>query len=151
MIKNKKIITKQARREEKNLQDLPSRLKSETKKAIFSVVMFALALFLILALFDFAGSAGKTTYQIFDKLIGKGFLLAPVLLILLGVLLLRSIQFNLLATRIVGGILFFVSFLGTVNVVFSNNQAGLLGYYASWPFLRYFDYYGSLIFLPAIM
>ncbi|MCX6714158.1 MAG: DNA translocase FtsK, partial [Candidatus Vogelbacteria bacterium] len=52
---------------------------------------------------------------------------------------------------IVGGILFFVSFLGTVNVVFSDNQAGLLGYYASWPFLRYFDYYGSLIFLPAIM
>jgi len=151
MSKNKKTIIKSRQKEEKNREEVPNRLKSETKKAIFSVIMFALALFLILALVGVAGSAGKTTYQIFDKLIGKGFLLAPILLILLGVLLLRSIQFNLLATRVVGGILFFFAFLGTVNVLFENNQAGIIGSYASWPFLKYFDYYGSLIFLPAIM
>ncbi len=130
MAKIKPPINK-SKREEKNLEPAPSRLKSQTKKAIVSVVMFALALFLVLARIGVAGTAGQTTFQIFDKLIGKGFLLAPILLILLGILLLRSIQFNLLATRIVGGILFFLAFLGTVNVIFSNNQAGLAGYYVS--------------------
>ena len=66
-------------------------VKEETKHGILAVILFALALFFILARFDYAGLAGRTTYDLLGKLFGIGFLFIPLTLFILGVSFLRSV------------------------------------------------------------
>lgn len=150
MARNKKYKAevKQTKNKEVNRRDL---LKSETKKAIASVIFFTLSIFLVLAKFKAGGRVGEIIYLLLDKLFGLGFFLAPILLIFFGVLLLKDFKFKIVATRIIGGLLFFLSILGITKILIGEDSAGLVGDLISIPLLKYFDYYASLIFLVSVM
>ncbi|MFA5736595.1 MAG: DNA translocase FtsK 4TM domain-containing protein [Candidatus Paceibacterota bacterium] len=126
-------------------------LKDETKKAILAVIFFASSIFFILSCFDIAGPAGQIIYNLFYKLFGNGALLLPILLILLGVYLLRSLKFSLSFSRIVGGLIFFLASLGIIQTIVGETSGGVIGKLLASPLLRYFDFYASLIFLAALI
>lgn len=126
-------------------------LKSETKRAVAAVLSFALAIFFILAKFGIGGPVGKVAYQILDKLFGLGFYLIPLLLILLGIILLRSIKIGLVATKIISGFLFLIALLGMSSIIGQEKTGGLIGQTIASPLIKFFDYYASLVFLGTII
>jgi S-DNA-T family DNA segregation ATPase FtsK/SpoIIIE len=137
----------------KNSQQKPKieYLKAETKRAILAVLCFALAVFFVLAKFDTGGPAGQLTYNLLDKLFGAGFLLIPIILAFWGIILLRSIQLGLVATRAISGFLFLIAILGLTSTIFEIGTGGMVGSMIATPLLHYFDYYASLVFLGAIV
>jgi len=84
MAKNSK--QKPSNLNKKNSKNIPkeSKLKTETKHGIWAIVFFVLALFLFMSAFDIAGPAGKFFYNILYYLFGLGYVLLPILFILLG-------------------------------------------------------------------
>lgn len=143
---------KETKNSKNNDSELPSiHLKDETKKAVLAIILFALSLFFILSCFSLAGPAGTVTYNLFYKLFGNGALLLPVLLVLLGIYLLRSLEFSLSPSRIIGGLIFFLASLSIIQVIVGAESGGVVGSFLASPLLHYFDFYASLIFLSALI
>ncbi len=125
-------------------------LKNETKHSIFGIVSFALALLFSFAGFGKAGIIGDSLYKVFDFLFGSGFFLVPVMFFLASVSLLSSIKPNFLATTVIGAVLFLLSSLGAADVMLGEKTGGYVGYLISYPLLKLFDFWVSLILLTAI-
>ncbi|HPB60263.1 MAG TPA: DNA translocase FtsK 4TM domain-containing protein [Candidatus Paceibacterota bacterium] len=147
--KNRNGKEKKSRRDDEGLPSL--HLKNETKKAVLAIILFALSLFFVLSCFNIAGLAGVVTYNLFYKLFGHGAFLLPVLLVLLGIYLLRSLEFKLSPSRVIGGLIFFLSSLSIIQVIAGDTSGGVVGGFLASPLLRYFDFYASLIFLSALV
>ncbi len=126
-----------------------NKIKKETFQTIMSVVFFVLALLAILAAFHKAGTAGTYFYEFFKKLMGLGYFLLPVALIMIGLSFLRGAERKLQKIKMLGAIFFFTSGLGLIDL-FMVNEAGKLGHYISLPFIRFFDIYAAATILIAI-
>src|SRR3989338_2716858 len=70
--------------EKKDEKESGRGLQTQTKHGIMALVFFVLALFFLMSYFDVAGKAGTFVYEIFDYLLGIGYMLLPALLVLLG-------------------------------------------------------------------
>lgn len=125
-------------------------LKEETIQGVVAVLLFVFGAFFILASLDKAGMVGKYVYAFLNSAFGFGYFLLPLILIALGISFLRSLHRKFDATKIVGSILFFLSGLGTMEILFPE-KTGIVGYYASYPFLKLFDFYAGLVFMVAIL
>ncbi|MFA6338487.1 MAG: DNA translocase FtsK [Candidatus Paceibacterota bacterium] len=123
-------------------------LKDETKHGILTVSFFALSIFFILASFNVAGSAGDYIYSILSILLGIGYFLIPILLIILSVSLIK-LKEHFVVSKAIGASIFLISSLGIIEIL-DKDSGGILGRFIAWPFLSLFDYYASLIFLIAI-
>ncbi len=148
-MKNMKKITK-----EKSFQKgdyFNKKIKTETKHTILAIVFFVCALFLIMSLFDKAGMVGRYTYQLFNYLLGVGYLLLPLLFILLGSSFLKSETPEVGITRTISAALFLLSSLGIIDISSQAHSGGLLGEILPTPLLPLFDVYASLVFLGAIL
>ncbi len=128
-----------------------SSLKMETKHGITAIVFFVLAIFLMMSMFDAAGSAGQVVFKIFNYLLGVGYILFPTLLILLGISFLKSETPNIGLTRSISGVLFLLSSLGIIDVVSETHAGGFLGRVLPSVFMPLFDFYASLVFLGALL
>ncbi len=141
----------------KNKQKFPkstisiSKLKTETKHGIWSILFFVLALFLLMSMFNMGGVAGKNVYDILNYFFGIGYILLPILFILLGSSFLKSETPNVGLTRTISGVTFLLSGLGIIDVVSQEHSGGFLGRILSTPLVYLFDVYASIIFLGAIM
>ena len=127
-----------------------SDLKDETKHSIFGVLFLALALFFTLAGFGKAGIAGTYIYKISEVLFGAGAFLIPTALFLAGVSLFVSIKPNIFSNTVVGVALFLISGLGAADVMFGAKMGGYVGFLVSWPLIKLFDFWVSLVLLTAI-
>ncbi len=127
-----------------------STLKTETRHTIIAVILFVVALFLFMSAFGAAGVAGEFFYKIFHYLLGVGYVLLPVLFLLLGASFIQSNVPNIGGTRLTSALLFLVSGLGIINIA-SSNAGGLIGKIASRPLVSLFDMYASIFFLGAIL
>src|SRR3989338_1940429 len=142
MVKNKK----------RGGRENESRLKSQTKHGILAVIFFVFALFLFISAFEMAGVAGIFIYEKLHYLLGVGYILLPVLFILLGSSFLKSETPYIGLTRTISAMMFLLSGLGMIDVASPNNSSGgLLGEILSTPFVFLFDAYASIIFLGAIL
>ena len=135
----------------KDQKEAYSKLKTETKHGIKAVVFFVFALFFLLSAFDHAGVAGKIVYEKLHYLLGVGYILLPILFILLGFSFMNRAGPNLGWTRTLSGTMFLLSSLGMIDVVSGKHSGGLFGEVLSRPFMSFFDVYASLIFLGAIL
>ncbi|MFA6416118.1 MAG: DNA translocase FtsK 4TM domain-containing protein [Candidatus Paceibacterota bacterium] len=124
--------------------------KEETKHGALAIAGLALAAFFMLARFQKAGVAGDFIYQLFDKLFGAGFFLIPVVFLSLSFSFFKSMRPNFVLSRLLGGLLFFVSALAVTSLIFGEKAGGNVGTLLSKPMLSLFDFYISLIFLVAI-
>ncbi len=128
-----------------------SKLKTETKHTISAILFFVLSLFLLMSMFDITGRAGKSIYEILDYLLGIGYILLPLLFVLIGSSFLKSETPNIGWTRAISGTMFLLSGLGMIDVASREHAGGLLGRILSTPFVSLFDVYASIVFLGAIL
>lgn len=125
-------------------------LNDGTKHSILAISFFVLALFFSLASFGKAGIVGDSVYKILNLLFGSGFFLVPTVFFLSSISLLISIRPHFIATAIAGTILFLISSLGAADIMFGERTAGYIGYLISWPLLKLFDFWVSLIILTGL-
>ncbi len=124
-------------------------IKHETKQSVFAVLAFALGLMLTLAAFGKAGMTGNTVQGALELLFGKAFFLIPIVFILAGVSFLFSLRRHFVFTTLIGAFLFLLSALGIAETVFSEGTGGYVGLAISYPFLKLFDFWASLVLLLA--
>ncbi len=127
------------------------RLKDETRHGVYAIIAFVLALFFTLSAIKKAGIAGSVLYMGMRSLFGFGYFLLPVLCIVLGVSFVRSVRPQVAKMHMYSGVAFLLSSLALMDVSFSNNVGGYIGTIVSWPFVRLFDVYVSVIILVSII
>ncbi|HYC34111.1 MAG TPA: DNA translocase FtsK 4TM domain-containing protein, partial [Candidatus Paceibacterota bacterium] len=128
----------------------PRSLKNETVQSIVAILFFIVAFFLLLASLGKAGVVGNNIYAFFKMLCGVGYFLMPVLCILLGIAFGRSLSRRLPVLKIIGGLVFFISGLGLIEIA-SIGAGGKLGSLLSKPLIVLFDVYSSIAFLIAFI
>src|SRR3989338_1316846 len=130
-----------------------NKLKTETKHGIWAILFFVLALFLLMSIpaFDMGGVAGKNIYEFLNYFLGIGYILFPLLFVLLGSSFLKSEAPDIGWARAISGTMFLLSGLGMIDVVSLEHSGGFLGRILSTPLVSLFDVYASIIFLGAIL
>lgn len=128
-----------------------SGLEAHTKNGIFGIIFFVFALFFLMAWFDMAGVAGKFTYEKLNLMLGVGYVLLPMLFMMLGSAFIKAETPDIGWTRTASAILFLLSGLGIIDVVSMTHAGGLLGQVLSTPFVHFFDRIASVVFLGAIL
>jgi len=126
-------------------------LRQETKSTAIAILFFLLAIFFILAPFAKAGVAGDAIYYGLNTLLGYGFFLIPILFVLLGISFMRALNPNLATRSIVGSLLFVVSGLGLLALIPEATHGGILGQIISYPLLKFFDIYFTIVFLLGVL
>ena len=120
----------------------------ETKRAILVVVFGILGLILLLAGFGIAGPAGADTYALFNDLLGVGYFLLPALLFILAGTTLQEETPGISAFKGVTSLIFVISGLGYVGLVFG--RGGLVGDAIAKPIVHLFDIYAALVLLGGL-
>lgn len=128
------------------------RMRDETRHTVYAVLSFILAAFFVMAGFKGAGPAGSGVYRAFSALFGVGYILAPLLCVLLGLSFAKSSRPNIGFTNTLGSILFLIGALGLVDVATNEaHRGGFIGKFGAMPFLSLFGVYGSILFLGGIL
>ena len=110
--------------EESFLHEL--RLHPETKKSIWAIAFLGIAVILFLASFQNAGPFGEFLYKIFSNLFGLGYYLLPLIFLVMSGVFFTSERRKIYGITFVGAILFVLSSLGLIDVVFPD-KGGLMG------------------------
>src|SRR3989344_5855155 len=126
-------------------------LKSQTKHGILAIIFFVLALFFLMSAFNITGVAGEFIYEKLYYLLGIGYILLPLLLILLGSSFMKMETPDVGWRSVTSGAMFLLSGLGIIDIASGNHSGGLLGEILSTPLVSLFDVYASIIFLGAIL
>jgi len=125
-------------------------LKPETKHSISAVIFLGLAVFFTLASFGRAGMVGKSVYRVLEFTFGSAFFLVPVFFFLGSLISFLSLRARLFFTTLIGGIIFLLSALGMIDIIFGAHTAGYLGFLISLPFLKLFDFWASIVLFAAL-
>lgn len=121
-------------------------LKTETKKGILAIALFAAAIVSTLSYFDLAGIFGKFFLKFGALFFGNGYFLITLALVMGGAAVYKSLHEDLYWSTIAGLILFLLSFLGALEI-FSRDAGGYLGKIIGAPLIKIFDFWASLIIL----
>jgi len=134
-------------------------LYSETKKGIFAVVSFALAILSFLSFFNGAGTFGEYFLKASKMFFGKGFFLISLSFILIGLAIILP-RFSLTGKRthiyrtvFIGIIIFILSILGIFYVFGKQNvdSGGYLGLIFGYPMFKYLGFWASLVTLFSLL
>jgi len=155
-------------RDKKNQKKSPkdnilSNIKNETKQGILAVIFFVLAIIFILASIKtggagnevyYAGPVGKEVYHLLSILLGIGYFLLPLFFLMLSISFFKAEERNFNKLKFTGGVLFFISGLGIIDLVskqYWTAQGGQLGWLISTPIFNMFGFYASAIILLALL
>ncbi len=144
----KKEIKKEDVREDEPLK----RLRPETRRGVFAVVLFLLAIITTLSAFGGAGVAGDFLYtNILRALFGFGVVLVPIFLVVFGVLLFRPVRVKLDWYEGISGIVLFVSVLGMLHIFApSVTGGGLIGKLVGGSLAAAFEGFAAVVLLGAL-
>jgi DNA segregation ATPase FtsK/SpoIIIE, S-DNA-T family len=125
-----------------------SSLQEETVRGIAGVLLFMTAIILSLAALGMAGPVGEKLFRGIYFVVGIGYFLLPVVLIMWawGLFMRAGREQQLQLVRTVGAFLFFLTGLGMVGVL-ASSHAGYLGNLIAHPLLTYLDMIASLVVL----
>lgn len=129
-------------------------IQKETWQGILAVLFFVLTIFFVLSSPDIWGGTGKAgiagyySFEAFSFLFGKGYYLIPVLFLILSISFFKSLRKKLALTHTIGGILFFLSSLAIVDIIFPTT-GGVIGGFVSKPMVTLFATPASLVILLA--
>lgn len=124
-------------------------VSEETRNSIVAILFFVLATLFILSGFNLGGVAGRFIYKNLVHVLGVGYILLPLALVLLGASSYKTLRPSLAVTHLVSGLLFFLSGLGLIHII-KADAAGIIGKFTSWPFVKLFDVYLAFILLFSI-
>lgn len=117
---------KTKKRDSREREEEKRGLHPDTKASIMAVVFLGLAVLLFLSGFDWAGPIGEYIYLGLETLLGWGYYLIPLALVLMGVNALTKNQQFLATPTIVGAVFFVLSGLGILDII-SEGAGGLAG------------------------
>lgn len=108
------------------MKEMNSSLHPEAKKSVFAIIFIGLAAILLLASFRQAGPAGNFLYRALDYLLGWGYYLLPMILLLTALAILTARQKKIVGNTLVGAVLFVLSGLGIIDLLASDG-GGFIG------------------------
>jgi len=121
-----------------------SPLNVEIKNSLYAILFLCLALILILSSLNLAGPIGRGIFKVFDYLLGWGYFVLPILLLLISFVFFRSLseKINLTAFTFQGCFFILLSTLSLLEI-FTNGKGGVVGsigallknYLGLWPTL----------------
>jgi len=91
-------------------------LKAETKKSVWAIIFICLAVILTLAYFENAGPVGAFLRNIFTILLGWGYLILPISLLLVAGIFLFSERRHIFGITTIGSSLIVLSVLGLIEI-----------------------------------
>ena len=124
-------------------------LREETVGWIAAVVLFAAAIFFVLASLDKAGLAGAQIFKLLSRLFGVGYFLIPAICLAMSISFARSFVRPVSKMQYLGAFIFFISSLALVDLSL-RGRGGIIGGVISGPLLKLFDVYASFIILLAL-
>ncbi len=128
-------------------------LPDKIKQKILGVVMILLAIIIGLSFFDLAGIAGRGSLKVFTFLVGKIVFTFPLFLVLGGLIFWEGLTIfrKKYWLAILALLIFILSLSGILGSFNSDLKlGGWLGYIVSWPLLRLFGFWVSLIIFGGI-
>src|SRR3989338_993729 len=145
---------KQKRGKEKNAdketESVASYVSTEAVRGVFAIFCIAIAGFLILAQLGGGGAIGATLYEWLSWLLGVGYLLLPLSLVLLATLIFRSFERNFGWVQFAAMTVFLLAGLGLINLAFAG-RGGILGISISDFIVSGVDTTATVIFLIAFI
>ena len=123
----------------------------EVKKTVLAIVFFVAALVFALSFVGKGGTAGAQLFRVLDFLLGRGYFFAPLTCLLAGFSLLFSETPKLVRATMLGALLFLLSCLSLLPIVFGPGTGGVLGGLIGAPLLKLFDFWVSLIIVLALL
>jgi S-DNA-T family DNA segregation ATPase FtsK/SpoIIIE len=131
---------------------LVKKLKTETMHTIWGIIFFVLALFLFMSFFNIpVGPVGQFIFDFLNYVFGYGYILLPILFILLGWSFVKAERPNIGWTRTISSVAFLLSGLGIIDITSADHAGGFFGRILSTPLVSLFDIYASIIFLGAVL
>ena len=127
------------------------KLAQETLDSIVAIAAFVVAVLLVLAWFDAAGRIGALAYKGLSALLGNGYALLPLALLLISAALLFSLKQKFVALPFLGALLFLLSTLGLLDLFFGRGTGGLLGAYIARPLVYLFEWIASVVIFVALI
>lgn len=161
--KKNKIKEQKEKPESRSKESVLSSIKSETKQGIYAITFLVLSIIFILASIKsgstghevyYAGPVGREIYKFLSILFGVGYFLIPLFFLMLSISFFKSEERDFNKIKVLGGILFFVSGIGLIDLIskqYWTPQGGWLGMIISTPLLKMFNFYASAIILLAIL
>lgn len=145
------MANKKKKKEKIDEQDFESSIKKETLQSVTAIIFFVLSIFLLLAYFGGAGPAGNIVSKYLGPLLGLGYFIVPIILILLGIAFLLSLKRSMATTQIIGALFFFLSGLGLLDLI-SNGKGGAIGSFIANPLIKFFEaFLTGIIFVALII
>lgn len=139
---------KRKRADESEERTLP--VSIEALRGVCAVLAVAVAIFLALAAFGIGGSVGALLFSLLSKLLGVGYMLLPLSLVLLAIALMRSFQNRFGIIEIASVVIFLLSSLSLVAIALPE-KGGILGNAIAAPLITAVDTAASVIFLTAFL
>ena len=130
--------------------DSPRRVSSGALRSVWAILLMALAGFLMLASYNIGGVVGNALYSILSTLLGVGYMLLPLSLVLLGIAILRSFEKHFGLIQIISMMIFLLSSLGLVNIAFPG-KGGYIGVGVAKPIVAAVDTAATVVFLIAFI
>lgn len=145
-MKEKRRNGKKKRRDEDSGESVERRVSSEALRSVSAVFFIATSGFLVLAGTNLGGVVGATLYEWLSSLLGIGYMLLPLSLVLLAIAILRSFERHFGAIQLASMAVFLLSALGLVNLV-ASGRGGILGAAVAKPIVAAIDVPATVIFL----
>ncbi len=136
----------------KELNDEPRAplVSNEAIRGVLAIFFIAISGFLALAALGVGGSAGELFYGWLTWLLGIGYMLLPLSLVMLAVLIFRSFERHFGWVQLVSMVVFLLSGLGMISL-FSSSSGGVLGDAIAHPLMAAVDSVATAIFLIAFI
>ncbi|PIR86296.1 hypothetical protein COU13_01695 [Candidatus Kaiserbacteria bacterium CG10_big_fil_rev_8_21_14_0_10_43_70] len=137
-----------AKKRKKAKRTIDDFIEADTLRGVWAVLLMALATFLTLAAFGVGGILGGTLFNLLSTLLGVGYILLPLSVLLFAIILFRSLQGEIGILKIISSGIFLLSTLGLVSIIFPG-RGGLIGSTVSKPLIAGIDIVASVLFLIA--
>lgn len=123
----------------------------EIKKIVLAILFFVGAAVLVLSFVGASGTAGGIIYRIGNLLLGKGYVAAPLMFVLVGSSLLMSHQKKVFGSALVGGLTFLFGALALLHITIGSGGGGYMGMVIGGPLMYLFDFWVSLLVVLAML
>lgn len=125
-------------------------MKDETVQVIFSIFSFLIVILTLLASFGKAGWIGDNSFTFLYKLFGIGYFLIPMMFVMLGISFLQGLKKRMEVSRIIGALIFLISGLGLIHVIYAG-ASGIFGRWIASPLINLVDYWATSIILFTLL
>ena len=125
-------------------------LGHSTIQSIWGLVLFLLSIFFIISAFNKAGIVGYKVHEILSSLLGLGYYLVPLILLILSMSFFADKERSFPISKLIGSVVFFLSGLGFFSMI-SETSGGVVGDLVTRPLIPLFDRPVSYLILVGLI